>query len=404
MRVALALALASVAVVLAVVTWKGGENAVELAQWKMTGHIIPSSVKYVYPVTVQKGKEVKVLTTCGARLFVPCLSKPQTAQHKNTVSKMYKMLKKMRKSASQRRQREKRFRRQDRRRLRKFEGRLSKRYDRLQKDFKKRIAGIKKSLKEQAKACTSCKAKAKPKAVAPKKKAAPARKRRVRNIRRRSHSAVFPATRQGVVMAAPFKGFPSKAVTVAFWVYSTDTQPSGLVSYATENNDNAFLLWNPQDMYLYIQGQALRTGVNVADGKWHHLAVAWTAATGRVSLFKDGMPALNAVFAQDANIAPTGALCLGQEQDTVGGGFNIQQAFVGRISDFAVWSIPLHMGQVRRAMKAGPKTVKKSSLVVDWMFTRKSKAVDKSGHSRSGLIEGGVTRKRMKVSMPPPWK
>jgi len=67
-------------------------------------------------------------------------------------------------------------------------------------------------------------------------------------------------------------------------------------------------------------------------------------------------------------------------------------------------------------MKAGPKTVKKSSLVVDWMFTRKSKvdgegvvrhrvqAVDKSGHSRSGLIEGGVTRKRMKVSMPPPWK
>lgn len=49
-------------------------------------------------------------------------------------------------------------------------------------------------------------------------------------------------------MRTNFTDFPSKAITVEFWMWSVDLCNEGTpISYATEEADNAFLLDNYND-------------------------------------------------------------------------------------------------------------------------------------------------------------
>lgn len=119
----------------------------------------------------------------------------------------------------------------------------------------------------------------------------------------------------------------------------------------------------------------------INDGKWHHICVTWTTRDGVWEAYQDGTQTGNGEnLAPYHPIKPQGVLVLGQEQvrvrdswglggvpaprgqtgppsgaspltvappqDTLGGGFDATQAFVGELAHFNVWDRKLSPGEV----------------------------------------------------------
>ena len=85
------------------------------------------------------------------------------------------------------------------------------------------------------------------------------------------------------------------------------------------------LVFNASSIVLVIRGtvdladsrrqMGLSTGVNVADGAWHHLVITWTAAGGEVVIYKDGIIAFDGgPYQAETSLQSGGSLVVGQAQ------------------------------------------------------------------------------------------
>jgi hypothetical protein len=57
-----------------------------------------------------------------------------------------------------------------------------------------------------------------------------------------------------------------------------------------------------------------RTGVQIADGYWHFIAVTWSSFDGATFLYVDGMLMWSAIMAKGMAIGDGGSLIFGQDQ------------------------------------------------------------------------------------------
>ncbi|MFK7966563.1 MAG: LamG-like jellyroll fold domain-containing protein, partial [Burkholderiaceae bacterium] len=120
-----------------------------------------------------------------------------------------------------------------------------------------------------------------------------------------------------------------------------------LVSYAG-TNDNDFLIDLAGDgsLGVLLNGAAISlSGIDydeLMDGERHSLAFSWDNTNGDWAIYVDGVLTDNGTGLQDgqtvAGSAGTGELVLGQEQDTVGGGFDASQIFSGTLYDVRIWN------------------------------------------------------------------
>ncbi len=132
--------------------------------------------------------------------------------------------------------------------------------------------------------------------------------------------------------------------TMEFWV-KTSGSGDGIISGATSGSDNQCLLFDQSNLRVYIKQQNWRTGVSLNDGNWHHVVV--TRANSTVKIYKDGVfkNSTSSLPAGPLSIAPNG-LIIGQEQDSVGGGFNWSQAFNGLLDEIVVYNYVLTAEEV----------------------------------------------------------
>ena len=136
----------------------------------------------------------------------------------------------------------------------------------------------------------------------------------------------------------PFTGFAPGAFTVETFVRTTDSARNGaLVSYAVPGSPNEVLVTGAGNLRVSVAGTELATGVHLADGAWHHLAVTWRTSDGQLRVFKDGVLEFTGIVAKGHNVGAGGAVVLGQDQDGVGGGFDPTQALLGRLDEVAVY-------------------------------------------------------------------
>ncbi|XP_037706721.1 adhesion G-protein coupled receptor D2 [Choloepus didactylus] len=92
-----------------------------------------------------------------------------------------------------------------------------------------------------------------------------------------------------------------------------------------------------------------------ADGRWHHVCATWEQHGGRWALFADGRRRAEARgLGAGYPVPPGGVLVLGQDQDSLGGGFSVRDAFSGNLTDFHLWARALSPAQVRRARACSP--------------------------------------------------
>lgn len=92
-----------------------------------------------------------------------------------------------------------------------------------------------------------------------------------------------------------------------------------------------------------------------ADGRWHHVCATWEQRGGRWALFADGRRRAGARgLGAGHPVPPGGILVLGQDQDSLGGGFSARDAFSGNLTDFHLWARALSPAQLHRARACAP--------------------------------------------------
>ncbi|KAM4692259.1 neuronal pentraxin-1 [Rhinophrynus dorsalis] len=161
------------------------------------------------------------------------------------------------------------------------------------------------------------------------------------------------------------------AFTICMWLKSNASPGVGTpFSYAVPGQANELVLieWGNNPMEILINDKVAKLPFVINDGKWHHICIAWTTRDGVWEAYQDGI-----LRGNGENLAPyhpikyQGVLVLGQEQDTVGGGFDATQAFVGELAHFNIWDRKLAVGEVYNLATCSNKAL--TGNVISWAET-----------------------------------
>ncbi|UCE20159.1 MAG: Ig-like domain-containing protein, partial [Gemmatimonadota bacterium] len=186
---------------------------------------------------------------------------------------------------------------------------------------------------------------------------------------------------------------PRHAFTIEFWMKTSDTENQGTpFSYAVPGQSNMILITDYKDLEVHVNGTDRGTSVTLNDGQWHHIAFTWRKTDGRVELYKDGTRAYwDTGVATGFPIPSGGVLILGQNQDTLGGGFQEQQAFRGQMDEVHIWNHVREAGEIVASMTQA-LTGQEEGLVGYWPLDGDGENVtaDLTGNANYGRFGGGL--------------
>jgi len=199
------------------------------------------------------------------------------------------------------------------------------------------------------------------------------------------------------VIKKPVASFPDTAMTISFWMKTSDAVNEGTpISYATDSEYNSFLIYNYRDFSFRVNNQySGATGVSANDGIWHHIAVTWRSSDGQLNLYKDGIVSFTGNYAAGYSFPGNGALVFGQEQDGFGGVFDSTQAFMGRLDEIRIWDFVRDSVAIQSDMEIALSGTE-SGLISYWSFddsSRSSKIVAGDYAQAGGnhaLIDGPI--------------
>ncbi|HSD82754.1 MAG TPA: LamG-like jellyroll fold domain-containing protein, partial [Anaerolineae bacterium] len=197
------------------------------------------------------------------------------------------------------------------------------------------------------------------------------------------------------VIKNPLNAAPITATTISFWMRSADQDGQGTpLSYATTGSADEFLITNYNNLALYRGAISVTTGVSLTDGLWHHVAVTWREADGQVKLYKDGSAAYTGTLAASSLIT-SGSLVLGQDQNSLGGGFAPARAFKGNLDDIHIWNVALDETQIQNDMLK-PLNGDEDGLVLTWSFDAPAAASipDRTVWHNDGVLFGATWSSR----------
>uniref|UniRef100_A0A8C4TJU2 Pentraxin 4, long n=1 Tax=Erpetoichthys calabaricus TaxID=27687 RepID=A0A8C4TJU2_ERPCA len=143
-------------------------------------------------------------------------------------------------------------------------------------------------------------------------------------------------------------------LSICTWLQVGSGYLGTMLSYATEENDNKLVLHGrnstTQTSIHFVIGDPAYRELPVdslLDGKWHHICLIWSSIEGKYWYYIDRrLVSTGSKFQKGYEISPGGSLVIGQEQDSMGGGFDITESFVGSLAGFAVWNQALTPGEV----------------------------------------------------------
>ncbi|XP_029958563.1 serum amyloid P-component-like [Salarias fasciatus] len=142
-----------------------------------------------------------------------------------------------------------------------------------------------------------------------------------------------------------------RAVTVCHRSFTDIKRNHGLFSLSTSGSFNSFLIiWDETNNYMwaYVMDQSSEfRGLDYKPNMWHSICTTWDSATGLVQLWFNGRPTIRKYVPVTSAISGTPMIILGQEQDSHGGGFDINQTFVGMMSDVHMWDYVLSSCEIQ---------------------------------------------------------
>ncbi|KAM4661941.1 uncharacterized protein O3C94_010587 [Discoglossus pictus] len=161
-----------------------------------------------------------------------------------------------------------------------------------------------------------------------------------------SNVFLFPKeTKTAHVVLMPNLTKPLDKLTICARSFTELTREHSLFSLALPGlkKDNTFLIFPrpPNFCSVYVNQEENRIKINPATLEWKHTCVTWTSDTGVIQLWIDGKLYARRVSKKGFSIDTKTSIILGQEQDSFGGGFDINQSFAGEITDVHMWDYVL---------------------------------------------------------------
>ncbi|XP_069806202.1 C-reactive protein-like [Dendropsophus ebraccatus] len=177
---------------------------------------------------------------------------------------------------------------------------------------------------------------------------------------------LFPkASSTAHVILKPNLKAPLQKLTVCLRSYTELSRNYSLFSLAMSgaNQHNAFLIFmKPPDycsVYVDQSQNLIKTDPDVLD--WKHTCVTWDSETGLLQLWVNGKVYPRRVTKKGFSIKPEISIVLGQEQDSFGGGFDLNQCFVGELNDVHMWDYVLTPNDIRKVI-----TNDQTGNVINW--------------------------------------
>ncbi|XP_051892477.1 C-reactive protein-like isoform X2 [Pristis pectinata] len=173
-------------------------------------------------------------------------------------------------------------------------------------------------------------------------------------------SVIFPtATANSYVRlySSPFSSLT--AFTICFWAASEAARDYSLFSYATSRSYNELLIWQTSSggVSLYLNYFVVEFSLPKMDALLRHICITWESSGGSATAWVNGQRSLQKFGGKGRVVKGSGQFIIGQEQDSVGGGFSKSQSFVGEMSDVNMWDYVLTPGEInivsRRCSRAG---------------------------------------------------
>ncbi|KAK7886375.1 hypothetical protein WMY93_025996 [Mugilogobius chulae] len=145
------------------------------------------------------------------------------------------------------------------------------------------------------------------------------------------------------------------ALTVCHRSFTDLKRDHGIFSMALPSSANEFLLFyrngvNAMEPHVKTDKVAY-TGLDYKLNQWHSICTTWESSSGVVQLWFNGQP-LTRKYVPNSQSAMSGTpiIVLGQEQDSHGGGFDINQSFVGMMTDVHMWDYMLSPCEIQKYM------------------------------------------------------
>ncbi|XP_026545516.1 C-reactive protein-like [Notechis scutatus] len=166
---------------------------------------------------------------------------------------------------------------------------------------------------------------------------------------------IFPAASRNafVRLNVPLQE-PLTSLSVCLRHHCPLVRPYSLFSYATRSSDNDFLIFKDKpDVYsISVGGSDVRFKIPRQEiPRWEHICVSWDSKNGLINFWLNGVLLPRLGTKKGHKINHQASIILGQDQDTFGGGFDINQSFMGDMSDVHMWPQVLTTEDVRLLMK-----------------------------------------------------
>ncbi|XP_032901403.1 C-reactive protein-like isoform X4 [Amblyraja radiata] len=182
-------------------------------------------------------------------------------------------------------------------------------------------------------------------------------------------SVVFPAkTANSFVMLRTPGFYGLSAFTLCFRAASEETRSYGLFSYATDSNANELLLWQESKTQLRVEFRSQKSVFILPEmnSLLRHICVTWESQEGEITVWVNGRRSVRKFVGKGRVVKGFGQFILGQEQDSVGGGFDASQSFVGEISDVHLWDHVLQPNEIKTVSQG---CLRYGGNIIDWGST-----------------------------------
>ncbi|XP_060754287.1 serum amyloid P-component-like [Neoarius graeffei] len=160
----------------------------------------------------------------------------------------------------------------------------------------------------------------------------------------------FPeASNTDYVALSPEEEKTFTAVTVCLRAFSDISRAQSLFSLSLPSIANGFLIFkSKQGAYqLNILGKVVDFhGLQDEFNVWNSVCVTWDSETGLAQMWVNRNPSSRKGLKAGSALTGPPKIILGQEQDNYGGGFDIEQSFVGMLTDVHMWDFVLSPDQI----------------------------------------------------------
>ncbi|MDG1753303.1 MAG: LamG domain-containing protein, partial [Thalassotalea sp.] len=134
--------------------------------------------------------------------------------------------------------------------------------------------------------------------------------------------------------------------TISLWVKTAKTSNQSILSGAGSGSSNELIMWfnNSARFRPHLKGNHNGdiSTTSIADNNWHHLV--WVRSGAQNCLYRDNV--LQGCITLSSSSLNIQSLILGQEQDSIGGGFSASQAWEGLIDEVLVFDSAISTDEI----------------------------------------------------------